>query len=117
MTQPLVSVIMPVYNGAAYIKKAADSVFLQEVPLELLVIDDCSTDGTKEVLASYEGRIVFYYYRNQTNQGAASSRNRGIREARGRYIAFLAADAWWAAGKLKAQLEILDRTGSVLCST
>ena len=117
MTQPLVSVIMPVYNGAAYIKKAADSVFLQEVPLELLVIDDCSTDGTEEVLASYEGRKDFYYYRNQTNQGAASSRNRGIREARGRYIAFLDADDWWAEGKLKAQLELLERTGSVLCST
>lgn len=117
MTQPLVSVIMPVYNGAAYIKKAADSVFLQEVPLELLVIDDCSTDGTREVLASYEGRKDFYYYRNQTNQGAASSRNRGIREARGRYIAFLDADDWWAEGKLKAQLELLERTGSVLCST
>lgn len=90
---------------------------MQEVPLELLVIDDCSTDGTKEVLASYEGRKDFYYYRNQTNQGAASSRNRGIREARGRYIAFLDADDWWAEGKLKAQLELLERTGSVLCST
>lgn len=117
MTQPLVSVIMPVYNGAAYIKKAADSVFLQEIPLELLVIDDCSTDGTREALASYEGRKDFYYYRNQTNQGAAASRNRGIREARGRYIAFLDADDWWMEGKLKAQLELLERTGSVLCST
>ena len=46
MTQPLVSVVMPVYNGAAYIKKAVDSVYAQDVSLELLVIDDCSTDNT-----------------------------------------------------------------------
>ena len=61
MNQPLVSVIMPVYNGADYIREAVDSVFRQEVLLELLVIDDGSTDQTEEVLAAYLCREDFRY--------------------------------------------------------
>ena len=59
MNKPLVSVIMPVYNGEKYIKQAVDSVYEQGVSLELLVIDDGSTDHTKEVLSAYEGREGF----------------------------------------------------------
>ena len=99
MTQPLVSVVMPVYNGAAYIKKAVDSVYIQDVPLELLVIDDCSTDNTKEILDSCGDKSGFRYFRNNRNLGAAGSRNLGVREAKGEYIAFLDADDWWAEGK------------------
>lgn len=117
MSQPLVSVIMPVYNGEKYIKKAVDSVFLQEVSLELLVIDDGSTDGTMEALSSYFGRGDFCYLRNEENMGAAGSRNRGVKHARGQYVAFLDADDWWADGKLAEQLAELKRTGYVLCST
>lgn len=117
MKEPLVSVIMPVYNGKKYICQAVESVFLQDVPLELLVIDDCSADGTRDVLAVYEKRENFRYFRNQTNQGAAASRNFGVRKARGKYIAYLDADDWWAEGKLKAQLEVLEKKGGVLCST
>lgn len=117
MNQPLVSVIMPVYNGADYIREAVDSVFRQEVPLELLVIDDGSTDETEEVLAAYLCREDFRYLKNNKNMGAAGSRNRGVREAKGRYVAFLDADDWWEDGKLKEQLKVLKRTGYVLCST
>ena len=117
MEQPLVSVIMPVYNGERYIRQAVDSVFCQEVPLELIVVDDGSTDGTAEVLSSYQERPDFRYLKNEKNLGAAGSRNRGVREARGRYVAFLDADDWWAKGKLKAQLKVLEQTGRVLCST
>ena len=117
MTQPLVSVVMPVYNGAAYIKKAVDSVYAQDVPLELLVIDDCSTDNTKEILDSYGDKSGCRYFRNNRNLGAAGSRNLGVREAKGEHIAFLDADDWWAEGKLREQLELLRQTGSVLCST
>lgn len=113
----LVSVIMPVYNGEKYIKQAVESVFCQEVPLELLVIDDGSTDGTAEVLSAYIGREDFRYIRNEKNMGAAGSRNRGVREAKGKYIAFLDSDDWWEKGKLKEQLAVLERTGFVLCST
>lgn len=113
----LVSVVMPVYNGAAYIREAVDSVFRQEVPLELLVIDDGSTDKTEEVLAAYKNRADFRYLKNDKNIGAAESRNRGVREAKGRYIAFLDADDWWEDGKLRAQLDVLKSTGYVMCST
>ena len=117
MNKPLVSVIMPVYNGEKYIKQAVESVYRQGVPLELLVIDDGSTDHTQEVLSVYEGREDFRYLKNEKNMGAAGSRNRGVKEAKGEYIAYLDADDWWDAGKLKEQLLRLRDTGYVLCST
>ena len=95
MRMPEVSVVMPVYNGEKYIRQAIESVFIQDVSLELLVIDDGSWDGTAGILKEYEGRENFRYFRNSSNLGAAGSRNRGVREARGRYIAFLDADDWW----------------------
>lgn len=117
MNKPLVSVIMPVYNGEKYIKKAVESVYEQRVPVELLVIDDGSTDRTEEVLSAWDGREDFRYIKNSQNMGAARSRNRGVQEAGGKYIAFLDADDWWENGKLKEQLEVLERTGMVMCST
>ena len=109
MNKPLVSVIMPVYNGEKYIRKAVESVYEQEVSLELLVIDDGSTDHTEEVLSAYEGREDFRYIKNQQNMGAAGSRNRGVGLAQGTYIAFLDADDWWEPGKLKEQPHSDDR--------
>lgn len=117
MRMPEVSVVMPVYNGEKYIRQAIESVFIQDVSLELLVIDDGSCDGTAGILKEYEGRENFRYFHNSSNLGAAGSRNRGVREARGRYIAFLDADDWWEEGKLSAQLKQLKSTGRVLCST
>ena len=99
MNKPLVSVIMPVYNGEKYIRKAVESVYEQGVSLELLVIDDGSTDHTEEVLSAYEGREDFRYIKNEQNMGAAGSRNRGVGLAQGTYIAFLDADDWWEPGK------------------
>ena len=68
MNKPLVSVIMPVYNGEKYIKQAVDSVYEQGVSVELLVIDDGSTDHTQEVLSAYEGREDFRYIKNKQKQ-------------------------------------------------
>ena len=76
MNQPVVSVIMPVYNGAAYIKDAVESVFRQGVPLELIVIDDGSSDGTEEVLEEWKSREDFRYLKNHKNIGAAGSRKK-----------------------------------------
>ena len=117
MSHPLVSVVMPVHNGEKYIKDAVESVFAQNVPLELLVIDDGSSDNTEKVLAAYKGREDFRYLRNEKNIGAAGSRNKGVRHAKGTYIAFLDADDWWEKGKLKKQIGLLKKTGYVLCST
>ena len=74
MKKPLVSVIMPVYNGAKYIKQAVDSVYNQDVPLELIVIDDGSTDETKAVLRPYMKRSDFRYLFNEKNMGIIYSK-------------------------------------------
>ena len=92
MGKPLVSVIMPAYNSEKYIGKAIESVLAQNVPLELLVIDDGSSDGTELTVMKYMDSGSIRYIRNEKNMGAARSRNRGVRDARGKYIAFLDAD-------------------------
>ena len=104
MEKPQVSVIMPVYNGEKYIGKAIESVLAQNVPTELLVIDDCSTDKTELTVMKYMDSGNIRYIRNKENMGAARSRNRGVKASKGKYIAFLDADDWWEEGKLAAQL-------------
>lgn len=117
MNGPSVSVIMPAYNSGKYIRQAVDSVYIQQVPLELIVVDDCSEDNTQEQLESYRQRPDFFYLRNETNQGVAASRNRGVALARGKYVAFLDSDDWWGEGKLKEQLRVIEESQVVLCST
>ncbi|MBQ7231152.1 MAG: glycosyltransferase family 2 protein [Oscillospiraceae bacterium] len=118
MTNPLVSVIIPAYGCAKNIPWAIDSVFYQEVEdVEVIVINDRSPDDLDEAMAPYlkDPRVV--YVTNEQNMGAAKSRNRGVRMARGKYVAFLDADDEWAKGKLKRQLEILENESCVLCCT
>lgn len=117
MRVPLVSVIMPAYNSEKYIEKAIDSVFIQKLPLELIIIDDCSTDQTCDVIRKYLDYPEVIYLRNQKNLGVAASRNRGVLAARGEFVAFLDADDWWQRDKLSKQLEMIHETGAVLCST
>lgn len=117
MAEPIVSVVMPAYQSAGTIKKAVDSVLQQQVPLELIVIDDCSDDGLDAVMESYRDNPVVFYVKNEKNIGAAASRNKGIEMARGDYIAFLDSDDWWEDEKLPKQLAALEETGAVLCCT
>lgn len=117
MEKPLVSVIMPAYNSERFIETAIHSVLIQDVPLELLVIDDCSTDNTKEVLSKYASNPNVIYIRNEINMGAAASRNKGVSLARGKYIAFLDSDDYWLPHKLSRQLDALEAKQRVLCST
>lgn len=117
MEKPLVSVVMPVYNGEKYIQKAVDSVLAQEVSLELIIIDDGSTDHTEEVLEKYKNHEEIRCLKNKKNTGVSGSRNRGVKEARGTYVAFLDADDWWEKDKLKKQIALLEEIGCVLCST
>ena len=114
---PLVSVIMPAFHAAGYIEKAIDSVFIQDVPLELIVIDDCSEDGLDEVMKKYRDYGNVIYLKNKKNIGVAGSRNRGVATASGKYIAFLDSDDWWEAGKLSKQLKVMEEEHVVLCST
>ena len=112
-----VSVIIPVYNGARYIKKAIDSALAQDVDLDVYVIDDCSTDDLSSVMTAYEGDPRVKLIRNEVNLGVASGRNKGVKLSDADYIAFLDADDWWEEGKLSVQLRAMKKTGAVLSST
>lgn len=111
---------MPAYQAADYIGEAIQSVEGQtcKETWELIIIDDCSTDHTALVVREYakaDARIR--YLRQRKNRGVAAARNLGIRIAQGQYLAFLDADDWWDADKLKLQMQCIQRTGTVLCCT
>ncbi len=98
------SVIIPTYNRSRMLREALESVRHQTVKdVEVIVVDDGSTDDTPHVVRGFQGVI----YLTQTNQGVAAARNRGIRAAHGRYIAFLDSDDMWLPHKLEHQLDYL----------
>jgi glycosyltransferase involved in cell wall biosynthesis len=104
---PQVSVVIPVFNGEQTIKRALDSVFAQTFPdLEVIVVDDASIDGTAAIVAQY-GTDRLTFVRSSENQGAGAARNKGIAQARGRWVAFLDADDAWKPEKLARQVELL----------
>ena len=113
----LVSVIMPAWNCAGTIGKAIDSVLVQDVQLELIVVNDTSPDDLDAVMKTYASDPRVRYVKNEHNLGASGSRNRGVALAKGSYVAFLDADDWWEKGKLKKQMQLLTATQAVLCST
>lgn len=115
--EPLVSVIMPAYRCSDTISRALDSALAQDVAKEILVIDDCSPDELGRVMREYRDRTEVVYVCNEKNMGAAATRNRGVQMARGRYVAFLDADDWWETGKLRRQIDRMEREHAVLCST
>ncbi|MSU54325.1 MAG: glycosyltransferase [Candidatus Staskawiczbacteria bacterium] len=107
---PLVSVIIPTYNRAKYITKALDSVLFQSYQdFEIIIVDDGSTDNTKEILQSYlKDPRVFYIY--QENQKVSRARNNGIAQSRGEYIALLDSDDYWLDGKkLEKQVDFFEK--------
>lgn len=113
----LISVIIPAYNAAPTIERALDSVLAQDYDaLDIIVVDDCSTDATAAVAARYAGcgvRLV----RLDPGRGAAGARNAGIDAARGDLVAFLDADDEWLPGKLRKQAALLaDNPRAVLVS-
>ncbi len=100
--KPFVSVIIPVYNGEKYLTEAVESIHLQNYnPLEIIIIDDGSTDKTAQIAKNIKGNVK---YRYQTNKGPAAARNRGIRLAKSRFLAFLDADDLWPENKLQVQV-------------
>lgn len=112
---------MPAYNAANYIANAIYSVLEQEGiqpdELELIVINDASTDTTDDVMKRFTNDARITYLVNERNLGVADSRNRAIDLAGGSFIAFLDADDWWEPDKLAAQLEALDETKAPICCT
>ncbi len=117
MDNILVSVIMPAYNCTSTICQALDSALIQDVPMEIIVINDCSKDNLDRVMERYAKYPQIRYLKNEKNLGVAETRNRGVALARGEYVAFLDSDDIWEKEKLKKQLKLIREKGTVLCST
>ena len=113
MIDGLVSIIMPSWNTGKFIAESIESVLAQTYKnWELLIVDDCSTDNTDEVVASFKDTRI-KYFKNEKNSGAALTRNRAMREAQGEWIAFLDSDDLWAPNKLEKQLRFMNDNGYV----
>lgn len=108
----LVSIIMPSYNTGQYIKETIESVLAQSYSnWELIIVDDCSTDNTDEIVNCFLPDLRIRYLKNDTNSGAAFSRNKALREAEGKWIAFLDSDDLWYPEKLEKQLSFMETNG------
>ena len=108
----LVSIIMPSYNTGRFIKETIESVLAQSYPhWELIIVDDKSTDNTDDAVSEYLGDARIHYLKNEVNSGAAVSRNRALREAKGKWIAFLDSDDLWEPEKLEKQIRFMKDNG------
>lgn len=118
MVKDLVSIIMPSWNTAGFIAESIQSVIDQTYQnWELIIVDDCSTDNTDEVVESFRSDPRIRYFKNARNSGAAISRNRAMREARGEWIAFLDSDDLWMPEKLEKQIRFMSDHRYVLSYT
>jgi glycosyltransferase involved in cell wall biosynthesis len=108
-----VSVVIPVFNGAATVGRAIESVLAQRFDgeIQVIVVNDGSTDASAEVLRGFGERIRVI---DQANRGAAAARNAGAAAARGEYLAFLDADDTWLPGKLATTIPLLDRNHAIV---
>ena len=115
MSLPLVSVIIPLYNAENYIAETINSVIGQSWKnLEILVIDDGSTDHSLSVAKTFESASIKVFH--QDNKGASAARNKGLREAKGEYIQFIDADDLISSNKIEAQLKLLKHHPGHVCS-
>ncbi len=104
----LVSIIMPSWNTARWISQSIQSVLNQTYKnWELIIVDDCSSDNTDEVVGAIKDKRI-RYFKNETNCGAALTRNRALREAKGEWIAFLDSDDLWAPQKLEKMVAFMQ---------
>jgi glycosyltransferase involved in cell wall biosynthesis len=113
---PITSVIIPTYNRWPLVAEAVDSVLAQSFQdIEIIVVDDGSTDGTTNRLAKFDGRLRLF---TTTRRGVAAARNFGVSQAQGCYVAFLDSDDLWLPGKLETQIAFLDRHPEIqICQT
>ena len=108
----LVSIIMPSYNTRKYIEESINSVLKQTYSnWELIIIDDCSIDDTDIIVKPYLSDKRIRYLKNKKNKGAAVSRNRALREIKGKWIAFLDSDDLWKPQKLERQINFMIKNG------
>jgi len=119
----MISVIIPTFNRAGYLREAVDSVLAQDawagrpdpVPFELLVVDDGSTDSTEETMRRYGDRVR---YHRMAHAGVSAARNRGLNRTSGEYVAFLDSDDLWLPKKISVQKAFMDaHPEAVMCCT
>jgi len=104
VSRPLVSVVLPVFNGEAFLREAIESVLAQTwSPVELIAVDDGSTDRSAEIAQEYPLTYV-----RQENRGVAAARNRGVEAAKGELLSFIDQDDVWLPEKLESQVAALD---------
>lgn len=109
MGKNLVSIIMPSYNTANHISKSINSIIKQTYKnWELIIVDDCSIDNTDKIVAEFLNDKRIKYLKNKKNFGAAVSRNRALKEAKGKWIAFLDSDDLWKEEKLEKQIDFME---------
>lgn len=111
-TNPVISVIIPFYNAASYIKEAVESVLNQDfAQVEVIAVDDGSTDNSAEVVKAINDPRVSVVH--QANAGASVARNHGVKLAKGNYICFLDADDFWVPNKLSLQMAEIEKNDGV----
>lgn len=109
MSQPVISVIIPTYNYGRFLRECLDSVFVQTFrDIEVIVVDDGSTDDTPAILDSISDRRLKQF--RIPNSGSPCARNVGLRHAHGEFVAFIDADDRWRPRKLETQLALLRKS-------
>ena len=109
-------IIIPAYNESACIEYTVREIEKYAPDFDYIIINDCSTDNTEEIVASFKDDRI-KYFRNKKNSGAALTRNRALREARGEWIAFLDSDDLWMSEKLEKQIAFMKKNGYSLSYT
>lgn len=113
--EPRCSVVLIAYNAQKYIKDTIESVLAQTMKdFELIIVNDCSTDKTEEIILSYSDERI-RYFKNPQNLKISKTRNFGISKARAPYVALLDSDDVWMANKLEKQLKYMEKTGAKIC--
>ena len=117
MSKPLVSVVTPVYNAEKFIAHTIQSVLSQTYfNWELILVDDGSTDQSLDIISDFQkAHSNILLFKNPENSGAAITRNRGMAEAKGKYIAFLDADDYWFTNKLEIQIGLMETRQLDVC--
>ncbi len=115
MEKLLCSVVMTVYNAEKYLRAAIDSVLAQtEKNFELIIVNDCSTDSSEEIVKSYTDERI-RYFKNEKNLKVSKTRNFGVAQAKTNLIAFIDSDDVWLETKLEKQLKLINETGTRIC--
>lgn len=112
--EPKVSVIIPAYNRESYIRQTVDSVLGQTYQnIELIVVDDGSSDGTRQILEQYGNKLLLLEHEQRANKGQSAAINLGLKKAVGHYVAILDSDDYWHPDKIKIQVEFLEQNPDV----